>query len=286
MEFSSKDKELLTKTILIGMPAVGKTALTGYLCDEFEKSAKSRIDLISTDAEIKKVGKDPENKLLQDFIASRGLSKQDIPLIAYNIIEKYGESVFRDFESAVIIDLLNKGEFNNKMVNLGGKAILHPQTSKALKEAGYNCIYLKADSKILLPHVMKDYYAWLGGKEITRSNVNMPIKEAENRQVKQYVSEIKAGKYFSNKEYGAVFKQTRRLLKKMRKETNRARDLTARTIIAKMLYERDAKYALSATATVFVEGDLKKDAQKVMALLKNSPAPANLQSIKNGRNGR
>lgn len=283
MNFSDQDKELLTKTILIGMPAVGKTALTGYLRDEFEKETKSEIGVISTDDEFKKIRQDPNNKLVQDFITSHGISQQDAPFAAYRIIEKYGENVFRDFEAAVIIDLLNKGEFKEKMVNLGGKAILHPETSKALKDAGYSCIYLKADPKILMPHIMKDYYAWLGGKEISRSNINMPIKRAGDQKIEECASEMVSGKYFSNPDYEAVLKKTRKLLKKIQKETQKTKNMTARTIIAKMLYERDSKYAASATDTIFVKGDLKKDAQKIMSVLRRESVPLNIQSIKNGQ---
>lgn len=284
MNFSDQDREVLTKTILIGMPAVGKTALTGYLRDEFKNATKSEIDVVSTDDEFKKIRQDPENKLVQSFIASHGMSKEDAPFNSYHVIEKYGEKVFRDFESAVIIDLLNKGEFKGKMVNLGGKAILHPETSKALKDAGYSCIYLKADSKILMPHVMKDFYAWLNGASISRSNVNMPIKLSGSQKLKECTSEFISGKYFSNQDYKAVLKKTRKFLKKAGKAAKDARNTTARTIIAKMLYERDSKYAASATETICVEGDIQKDARKIMSVLRRQSSPLNIQAVKNGQN--
>lgn len=288
MKFCDSDEALLCKTILIGMPAVGKSALTNYLQDGFEKSTGRKIPVISTDEEIDKIGKNPENKLLRDFMASHGMTADDVPIVPFRVIEKYGENVFRDFESAVIIDLLNKGELNGKMVNLGGKAALHPATSKALKDAGYNCIYLKADSKILLPHVMKDYRSWLSGQNITRTNINIPIKNASDAAASRYVSEIKDGKYFSNGDYKSVLKKTRRLMKKSRKEMQFSQTLTARTLIARMLYERDGKYASASSQTIEVSGDLGTDARKIINAVRQTAHPQTLHAaaFKNARQSR
>lgn len=78
MKFCDSDEALLCKTILIGMPAVGKSALTNYLQDGFEKSTGRKIPVISTDEEIDKIGKNPENKLLRDFMASHGMTADDV----------------------------------------------------------------------------------------------------------------------------------------------------------------------------------------------------------------
>ena len=44
------------------------------------------------------IGKNPENKLLRDFMASHGMTADDVPIVPFRVIEKYGENVFRDFD--------------------------------------------------------------------------------------------------------------------------------------------------------------------------------------------
>ena len=102
-------------------------------------------------------------------------------------MEKYTEKTFRDFESAVIVDLLSKGAFNGKVPDLGGKALLHPETAAAFKEQGYKSIYIKPEKEsVLLSHIMKDFNRWLTGTK-GRSNINRPIEQSWRREQRNTV---------------------------------------------------------------------------------------------------
>lgn len=95
---------------------------------------------------------------------------EDFPLLikTNDFIAKYGEPLFRDLESAVVANMLERGEFDGKIPNLGGKAMLHEKTATAFKQKGYQVVYLQADLPTIADHIVKDFEAMLDGATITR----------------------------------------------------------------------------------------------------------------------
>lgn len=153
--------EKLCKTVIIGLPGIGKTTMTDYLAGQYTEMSGKTLGTISTDKEMRAYIADRNNPLTDEFLTGRNIPAQEgrrlleTPAV---FMEKYTEETFRDFESAVIVDLLSKGAFKGKVPDLGGKAFLHPKTAAAFKEQGYKSIYIKPKKEsVLLSHIMKDF---------------------------------------------------------------------------------------------------------------------------------
>lgn len=182
--------EKLCKTVIIGLPGIGKTTMTDYLAGQYTEMSGKTLGTISTDKEMRAYIADRNNPLTDEFLTGRNIPAQEgrrlleTPAV---FMEKYTEETFRDFESAVIVDLLSKGAFKGKVPDLGGKAFLHPKTAAAFKEQGYKSIYIKPEKEsVLLSHIMKDFNRWLTGTK-GRSNINRPIEQSWRREQQRVV---------------------------------------------------------------------------------------------------
>ena len=265
--------EQLCKTIIIGLPGIGKTTLTNYLTDQYTELSGQKLQTISTDQEMRSYIADKNNPLTDDFLTARNIPAKegrDLLKVPASFMEKYGEETFRDFESAVITDLLSKGAFNGKVPDLGGKALLHPKTAAAFKEKGYKSIYIKPEKEsILLSHIMKDFKRWLGGRK-GRSNVNKPIERAWRQEQKRTV----LGDHWSvrNPPAKTEFKTDGLhlnigLYQKSIEAGDQQAMQTATAIMRQMYRDRNPKYEKAATDIVFLSGSLKKDAEKIKAVI-------------------
>ena len=132
---------------------------------------------MSSDLKLRAVRKDKNNPIVINFMKTHNIPQEDFPLLikTTEFMKKYGEPCFRDLESDVIIDMLEKGEFVGKIPNLGGKAVLHPRTADALKKHNYNIVYLRCDINVIAQHICVDFERSLDGAPITRSNINDEI---------------------------------------------------------------------------------------------------------------
>lgn len=265
--------EKLCKTVIIGLPGIGKTTMTDYLAGQYTEMSGKTLGTISTDKEMRAYIADRNNPLTDEFLTGRNIPAQEgrrlleTPAV---FMEKYTEETFRDFESAVIVDLLSKGAFKGKVPDLGGKAFLHPKTAAAFKEQGYKSIYIKPEKEsVLLSHIMKDFNRWLTGTK-GRSNINRPIEQSWRREQQRVV--LGNGWAVRKPAEKTEFKTDglrlhTELCKKSLAAGNKKAAETAADIMRQMYRDRNPKYEQAATDIVFLSGSLKKDAEKIKAVI-------------------
>jgi len=274
MENLSQDTLKLTKTILIGLPAVGKSALSDELLNLVEKKTGVEIESVSSNLKFRAVRKDKNHPVTKKFMKENNIPDADFPLLikTNDFIKKYGEPLFRDLESAVILDMLEKGEFDGKVPNLGGKAMLHPKTAAAFKEKGYDVVYLKADLKTIASHITKDFEAMLDGATIMRSPVNGPIMEdlkekfpnIAEKSPSQFMLE-RIAKMRKNLGSANPVQAIRKAEGKRSKEAEqykeriKERDRKALEVITKRHIDGDPLYEKVADKSVFLTGEMKDD---------------------------
>lgn len=267
--------EKLCKTVVIGLPGIGKTTLTGYLADQYTEMSGKKLETISTDQAMRDYIADKDNPLPDNFLTARNIPAQEGRNLLKTpgiFMERYSEETFRDFESAVIIDLLSKGAFNGKVPDLGGKAILHPKTAEAFKKEGYKSIYIKPEKEsILLSHIMKDFNRWMSGQK-GRSNVNRPIERSWRQEQKRTV----LGDGWTVRKPPPAEKQDFKtdglrlnvaLMQKSIEAGNKKAMETATAIMRQMYQDRNPKYEKAATDIVFLSGSVKKDAERLKAVI-------------------
>lgn len=265
--------EKLCKTVIIGLPGIGKTTMTDYLAGQYTEMSGKTLGTISTDKEMRAYIADRNNPLTDEFLTGRNIPAQEgrrlleTPAV---FMEKYTEETFRDFESAVIVDLLSKGAFKGKVPDLGGKAFLHPKTAAAFKEQGYKSIYIKPEKEsVLLSHIMKDFNRWLTGTK-GRSNINRPIEQSWRREQQRVVfgNGWAVRKPADKPEFKTDgLRLHTELCKKSLAAGNKKAAETAADIMRQMYRDRNPKYEQAATDIVFLSGSLKKDAEKIKAVI-------------------
>lgn len=274
MENLPQDALKLTKTLLIGLPAVGKTTLSDELSRLAKEKTGAEIEAVSSDLKFRAVRKDKEHPVIKKFMKDYRIPDADFPLLikTNDFIKKYGEPLFRDLESAVILDMLEKGEFDGKVPNLGGKAMLHPKTAAAFKEKGYEVVYLKADLKTIAAHITKDFESMLDGATITRSPVNGPIMEdleekfpnIAEKSPSQFMLE-RIAKMRKNLRSANPVQAIRKADGKRSKEAEqykeriKERDRKALEVITKRHIDGDPLYEKVADKSVFLTGEMKDD---------------------------
>ena len=249
MKFYPEDVERLSKTILIGMPASGKSSINRYIAEGIQKQTETKMKSISTDERIQELAKDKENFFVQGFLLDKGISESDQTLLIKpsDFIAKY-------------VDMLWRGELDGKIPDLGGKAMLHPLTAAAFRKQGYKCIYLDVDKEELIRRSLKDYTAWRGGKQIIRSNVNTPLEDAEKTAKAKWLREHPGARAEQSEDY-------RRCL-------DAALYAQASLTITDLLRERKQKYMAAATDVVRPSYDLEEDVARVMAAVRADGCPA------------
>ncbi|MDR0870058.1 MAG: shikimate kinase [Planctomycetaceae bacterium] len=118
---------MMTAVILIGYRGTGKTSVAKHLAD--------RIGGVAADS-------DPE------------IERRTGKTIA-EIFAQDGETVFRDWEEAVIADLLRQDFGKPLVLATGGGAVLRETTRKRLKETG-TVIWLTAKPETILQRIQAD----------------------------------------------------------------------------------------------------------------------------------
>ena len=151
--------------------------------------------------------------------------------------------------------MLRRGELDGKIPDLGGKAMLHPRTAEAFRERGYKCVYLDVGKDELVKHVLRDYARWRSGENITRSNINVPILEAEEVAKTKWLSEHPDAKDERSED--------------CRRSVDVALHAQASLTVADLLRQREQKYRNAATAVVAMSGDLEKDVAQIMTVVRS-----------------
>ena len=268
-------KAKLTKTIIIGLPGVGKSTLSDELARIAKEKTGVEIEAVSSDIRFRNARTDRNNPVVQKFMQDHNIPESDFPLLikTNEFIKKYGEPTFRDLESDIILDMLSKGEFDGQIPNLGGKAMLHPKTAAAFKAKGYKIIYLKTDLRIVAAHVTKDFEAMIDGATITRSNINGPILDDLKKEFPDIATESPMSfvsrriadtckSVRSNdlqKAFSIQAKKKADFQKKRHLERIKERNRKALEIITKLYIDRNPLYEQVADASIFITGRIKED---------------------------
>jgi len=296
IKLHQSDTEAICKTILVGLPAVGKSTIADIICAKFEQDTGIKLENVNSDLRFRKVREDKNSPILKKFMREHNIPEEDFPLLikTTGFMQKYGEPCFRDFESDVIVAMLENGEFKGKMPNLGGKAILHPRTAAAFKKAGYHIIYLKSDVNNIAQHVTKDFEAKLDGAVITRSNINDPILEhlktlypdIAEKSLRRFVEEVFSNtqKHLNRRkipfsEWARINKRNKALVSRCHGRIE-ARDEKAKEIMSMLDMQRNAGYEKAANRVVMVSGNLKEDVQAVLGAILNNNV---LQMVRNAK---
>ncbi len=286
-------KDKLTKTIIIGLPGVGKSTLSDELARIAKEKTGVEIKAVSSDIKFHNIRTDRNNPVVQKFMQDHNIPESDFPLLikTNEFIKKYGDPVFRDLESDVILDMLAKGEFDGQIPNLGGKAMLHPKTAAAFKEKGYKVVYIKTDLRIIAAHITKDFEALLDGAMITRTPINGPILETLKEKFPDiatktpatFVSERTAGivdAVQSNDLSKAFPIQARKkadFQKKRYLERIKERDRKALAVITKRHIDGDPLYEQVADVSIFITGKLKDDIATLCSVIGIENLSANVR---------
>lgn len=288
-KIEKSDIEKLTKTILIGLPAVGKSTLSEELCHVVEEDTGIKMENVSSDLKFREVRKNPNHPVVKKFMKEYKIPESDFPLLikTSDFVKKYGEETFRDLESAVILDMLENGEFDGKIPNLGGKAMLHPKTAEAFKNRGYKIIYLKADVKTIASHITKDFEAMLDGATITRSPINNPIREELKQKHSKFAEKSpitflkeRWGKLANSSDVLKDLTKTRIQRKKDEYryvERIKTRDRKALEIITKRHDDADPLYKKVADKTVLVSGEIDRDIELLCKEMDMSKLSVNIK---------
>ena len=274
MKFNSDDVGNICKTVLIGMPAAGKSTIGKYIVEGISRDVGVEIQAVSTDLRLKRMANDPNNTFVQKFLGDHDipLADQSLLVTASKFMAKYGEPLFRDYESAVIVNMLENGDFEGKIPDLGGKAILHPRTAKAFKEKGYQCVYLDVNSEDLARNLMKDFLRWCSGAEITRSNINTQIKKATENADSDWLAK---NAVFCKAPYNDVNNEnlgneTYHLPSDFIKNRDSASYDTAKNVVKTLLKQREAGYRRASTAVIHMGDNLEENVEQIMRVVRNN----------------
>lgn len=268
MILNSRDAEFIKKTLIIGLPAAGKSTITERIAQKLTEETGIKLEKISTDAEMTRARKDPANPIITQFLKDYNISESDRELLRKSpaFMAKYSEEAFRDLESRIIVNMLKNGALDNKIVDLGGKAILHPRTAVALKNAGYKVLYLNAKVRNVLGHVLKDFRGTQNGNPSSRSNVDSFIQERMDgynkglasmswNRFKEYMQELLA-----KKDKESIARATVLL---------RTRNIAAQTIVRNFHNDRHEKYKAVSDGMIDITNNLDKDVNLVLAKIRN-----------------
>lgn len=291
-DFKQIDINKLTKTIFIGLPAVGKSKLSEELCRLIKEKTGVTVESVSSDLQLRTARKDINHPVVKKFMQEHNIPQSDFPLLikTNDFMKKYGEPLFRDLESAIVLDMLENGKFDGKIPNLGGKAMLHPSTAAAFKDRGYEVVYLKANLKTIAEHITKDFEAMLDGATITRSPINGPIME-DLKQKFPDIAEVspKAHSFERLEKIRKIVHQPDglRALRKARLQRQKEqyrylerikeRDRKALAVITKRYIDGDPLYENVADKSVFLSGNLKNDISVVCQTIGIGDLSANVK---------
>ena len=289
----------VVKTIFVGLPAVGKSTMSNELCRLVKEKTGIALESTSSDLKFREVRKNAKHTVVQKFMKDNNIPASDFHLLikTSDFIKKYGEPVFRDLESAVIVDMIKNGEFDGKIPNLGAKAMLHPQTASAFKRQGYTVVYLTSDTKIIAEHISRDFEAMLDGATITRSPINNPIMDKLKHQFPNIAS--KSPKSFIAERCQRLknliqgkpqpLEEIHKFNKKLQKESQmynfrlETRNQEALDIITKRSSRDDKLYKNVADVTVYLTNNLKENVNIICKTLgiDNLSSNANTNAIPN-----
>ena len=96
----AEDTKVLTKTILSGLPGVGKSFLTNELCKKFFEDTGITLDSVSSDMKLREVRRNKNHPIIINFMQKHNIPQEDFPLLIKTtaFMKKYGEPCFRDLE--------------------------------------------------------------------------------------------------------------------------------------------------------------------------------------------
>src|SRR3954462_10906217 len=109
------------------------------------------------------VGQKLADRLWQDLVDTDKLVVKNAGKSIKEIFEQEGEARFRELESAVVKEVLQKPEC---VISLGGGAVLREDNREAIRASGHKVIYLKCEPETLHRRIEAD-----AATSLTRPNL-------------------------------------------------------------------------------------------------------------------
>jgi shikimate kinase len=109
------------------------------------------------------VGQKLADRLWQDLVDTDKLVAKNAGKSIREIFEQEGEARFRELESAVVKEVVQKPEC---VISLGGGAVLREDNREAIRASGHKVIYLKCEPETLHKRIEAD-----AATSLTRPNL-------------------------------------------------------------------------------------------------------------------
>ncbi|MDR1693792.1 MAG: hypothetical protein LBR70_01170 [Lactobacillaceae bacterium] len=185
-----------SKFVIVGLPGSGKSTVCGYI---LQNICKGKVAPVSTDKAVLQARQNHDfpvtKKYIENFEKNYG-EKLDLEVFSLEndgaFIKKHGETAFRDFEEAVIIDMFENNKFKGKYPDLGGAAFMRENTRRAIKKNKYLSIYLKVSPEVIGDYLYKDYMESKAAGVVKRGNYTTCADDAaaEGRDVREALVEF------------------------------------------------------------------------------------------------
>ena len=76
-----EDVQILTKTILSGLPGVGKSFLTNELCKKIFEDTGITLESVSSDDRFRETRRNPKHPVIISFMKEYNIPQEDFPLL-------------------------------------------------------------------------------------------------------------------------------------------------------------------------------------------------------------
>lgn len=145
--------------VLIALPGTGKTTILNEVVKNLNTRNKdSNLNICVVD-EVRKSRMNSEDAVVKQFI----LENRDITIFkdgkkvtSGDFIKSYGEEKFRVLEERFVLDILETVNFQNTVLDLGGKSFLRKKVEEKAKEKGVVPVFLYAEKDENIDHLSKN----------------------------------------------------------------------------------------------------------------------------------
>jgi shikimate kinase len=168
----------MEKFTLVGLAGTGKSSISSHIARE------EGLTVISTDAYFAEVRADLKHPVTLAYMENFKETKQqdyDVSILSStaDMIGRYGNDTFRDYEEQTIVWMHQSGMMKNAIPDLGGAAFMRKGTRLALKDAGVVSIYVDAPSDSIAANLLKDYEEYKVTRNSARGNYMQVAEQAE-----------------------------------------------------------------------------------------------------------
>ncbi|MCW3786444.1 shikimate kinase [Plebeiibacterium sediminum] len=134
--------------VFVGMPSSGKSTIARLFSSMLNKK------ILECDQYYDQILNTPESDIAIEYYRLRFPDQKDGHFKkcsgSEDFIKEYGETLFRDYEEFLNIDILTKEETSDLILDLPGKIFMRENYRHKLKELGYISIFLNIDKDVLI----------------------------------------------------------------------------------------------------------------------------------------